>query len=109
MYTHRLDAALATLLPMPQAFLESLSHGGRGHTPASVLSRALDTPEVRHTLASHLCAAAGGNLSALMSHAGHVKELWQDMVALGMYDASLWDALDLAWEVVLGALNLAVE
>jgi hypothetical protein len=64
---------------------------------------------VRHTLASHLCASAGGNLSALMSHAGHVKELWQDMVARGMYDASLWDALDLAWEVVLGALNLAVE
>jgi hypothetical protein len=29
------------------------------------------------------------------------------MVALGLYDPELWDAVDLAWEVVLGALNLA--
>ncbi|KAJ7130465.1 hypothetical protein C8R44DRAFT_775589, partial [Mycena epipterygia] len=33
--------------------------------------------------------------------------LWPEMVTLGLYDAPLWDALDLAWEVVLGALNLA--
>ncbi|KAF7343293.1 Clp1-like protein [Mycena venus] len=46
---------------------------------------------------------------ALMAHAGHVKELWQDMVALGMYDLALWDALELAWEVVLGAMNLAAQ
>jgi len=39
--------------------------------------------------------------------AGHVKELWQDMVALGLNDPELWDTLDLAWEIVLGALNLA--
>jgi hypothetical protein len=37
----------------------------------------------------------------------HVKEVWQDMVALGLYDPQLWDAIDLAWEVILGALNLA--
>ncbi|KAJ7700376.1 hypothetical protein B0H17DRAFT_1157889 [Mycena rosella] len=101
MYTHRLAPLLAALLPLPPAFLEPLTH-------ASLLA-ALESGSARHALAAHLCAAAGANLSALMAHAAHVKELWQDMVALGMYDAELWDALDLAWEVVLGALNLAAQ
>ncbi|KAJ6588161.1 hypothetical protein B0H19DRAFT_1098183 [Mycena capillaripes] len=110
MYTHRLDAALASLLPLPPAFLDSLSSpSSGGHSPSTILSAALATPSVRHTLAAHLCAVSGGNLSALMGHAGHVKELWQDMVALGMYDPALWDVVDLAWEVVLGALNLAAQ
>ncbi|KAJ7856784.1 hypothetical protein B0H13DRAFT_2254618 [Mycena leptocephala] len=98
MYTHRLDAALTCS--------SSPSRTAGTDTPPRPSS---PPPSVRHTLASHLCAAAAGNPSALMSHARHVNELWQDMVALGMYDTSLWDALDLAWEVVLGALNLAVE
>ncbi|KAJ6552196.1 hypothetical protein DFH09DRAFT_1366325 [Mycena vulgaris] len=38
-----------------------------------------------------------------------MQELWQDMVALGVYDPELWDALDLAWEVGLGVLNLAAQ
>jgi len=29
------------------------------------------------------------------------------MVALGLHDPELWDTVDLAWEIVLGALNLA--
>ncbi|KAJ7291486.1 hypothetical protein C8J57DRAFT_1705080 [Mycena rebaudengoi] len=101
MYTHRLDAALQSLLPLPPAFLAGLSH-------ATVLA-ALATPAARHQLAVYLCGAAGNSLSALMAHAAHVKELWQDMVALGLHDPELWDALDLAWEVVLGALNLAAK
>ncbi|KAJ7291487.1 hypothetical protein C8J57DRAFT_976028, partial [Mycena rebaudengoi] len=99
MYTHRLDAALKSLLPLPPAFLGGLSH-------ATVLA-ALAAPATRHQLAVYLCGAAGNSLCALMAHAAHVKELWQDMVALGLHDPELWDALDLAWEVVLGALNLA--
>ncbi|KAJ7130513.1 hypothetical protein C8R44DRAFT_872302 [Mycena epipterygia] len=55
---------------------------------------------VHHTLAAHLHAVSGSSLTALIGHAGHVKELWQDMVALELYDVPLW-------EVVLGALNLA--
>jgi hypothetical protein len=31
------------------------------------------------------------------------------MVALGLCDPELWDTVDLAWEVVLGALNLAAS
>jgi hypothetical protein len=29
------------------------------------------------------------------------------MVALGLHDLELWDTLDLAWEIILGALSLA--
>ncbi|KAJ6565547.1 hypothetical protein DFH09DRAFT_1314838 [Mycena vulgaris] len=38
-----------------------------------------------------------------------VLPLWQDMVALGVYDSELWDALDLAWELVLGTLDSAAQ
>ncbi|KAJ7450779.1 hypothetical protein FB451DRAFT_1052094, partial [Mycena latifolia] len=100
LYTHRLVPALTSLLPLPPAFLEPLTHAS--------LTATLDSPSMRHALAAHLCAAASGNLTVLMGHAGHVKELWQDKVALGVYDAELWDALDLVWEV-LGALNLAAQ
>lgn len=60
-----------------------------------------------HQLSSYLCSSASTNLGTLTTHAAHVKELWQDMVALGLHDPELWDAVDLAWEVILGALNLA--
>ncbi|KAJ6573036.1 hypothetical protein DFH09DRAFT_1362197 [Mycena vulgaris] len=104
MYTHRLPPALAELLP------SASSHGRNGEelTHATLLAT-LASPSALHALASHLCASSSSNLSTLMGHAGHVKELWQDMVALGVYDPELWDALDLAWEVVLGALNLAAQ
>ncbi|KAJ7092785.1 hypothetical protein B0H15DRAFT_832515 [Mycena belliarum] len=101
LYTHRLSSALGSLLPLPPAFLEGLTH--------AAVRAALESGSARHALAAHLCAAAAGNLGTLMGHAGHVKELWQDMVALGVYDSELWDALDLAWEIVLGALNLAAQ
>ncbi|KAJ7151312.1 hypothetical protein C8R43DRAFT_1190717 [Mycena crocata] len=116
MYTHRLDAALSALLPLPASFIESLaasyssSASARGApTPVALVHAALSEPQTRHALSAHLCASAAGNMSALMAHAGHVKELWQDMVALGLYDSELWDTLDLAWEVVLGGLNLAAQ
>ncbi|EEB98437.1 hypothetical protein MPER_02052 [Moniliophthora perniciosa FA553] len=37
------------------------------------------------------------------------RDVWQDMVALGLHDPELWDTIDLAWEVILGALNLAAS
>ncbi|KAG7445308.1 uncharacterized protein BT62DRAFT_189477 [Guyanagaster necrorhizus] len=39
----------------------------------------------------------------------HVKELWQDMIALGIYRTNLWDAVDLAWRIVIGALTIAAR
>ncbi|KAJ7201153.1 hypothetical protein GGX14DRAFT_334754, partial [Mycena pura] len=106
MYTGRLDAAISALLPVPSSFLERLAgaQSSTSSTPGSTpdpahafLAGTLSSHTAQHALASHLCAAASGNLTALMEHAGH-KELWQDMVALGVCDPGLWAALDVAWE-----------
>ncbi|TFK29486.1 hypothetical protein FA15DRAFT_631880 [Coprinopsis marcescibilis] len=99
MYHHRLDAVLKALFPLPSAFLHNLSH----HTVQSTLA----SGTLLHQLSTYLCSSASSNLTTLTTHAAHVKELWQDMVALGLHDPELWDTIDLAWEVVLGALNLA--
>ncbi|KAJ7441238.1 hypothetical protein FB451DRAFT_1441438 [Mycena latifolia] len=82
LYTHRLAPALAALLPLPP----------RSSSPSRMpRSPPRSTAPPRAMRSRPTC------------------ELWQDMVALSMYDAELWDALDLAWEVVLGALNLATQ
>ncbi|KAJ6565521.1 hypothetical protein DFH09DRAFT_467038 [Mycena vulgaris] len=109
-YTHRLAPALAALLTLP-AFLASFSYHGRSGEELThpTLLATLASPPALHALAAHLCAASSSDLAALIRHAGHVKELWQDMVPLGVSDPELWDALDLAWEVVLGVLNLAAQ
>lgn len=99
MYHHRLDVVLKALFPLPSQFLHNLSH----HTVQSTLA----SGNLLHQLSTYLCSSASSNLQTLTTHAAHVKELWQDMVALGLHDPELWDTVDLAWEVVLGALNLA--
>lgn len=98
MLNHRLDSVLNALLPLPSQFLDGLSHHGIRQTLASSTTL--------HQLASYVCASSSGNLQTVTGHASHVKEMWQDMVSLGLYDPELWDAIDLAWEIVLGALNL---
>jgi len=98
MYTHRLDGVLKALLPLPTQFLEGLSHHG--------VRQALASSTTLHQLSSFVCASSNGNLQTITGHAAHVKEIWQDMVSLGLYDPELWDAIDLAWEIILGALNL---
>ena len=90
---------MKSLFPLPSSFVQSLSHNTVQSTLASGSSL--------HKLSSYLCSSAGSSLQVLTTHAAHVKELWQDMVALGLHDPELWDTVDLAWEIVLGALNLA--
>ncbi|KAJ7280335.1 hypothetical protein C8J57DRAFT_1433960 [Mycena rebaudengoi] len=99
MYTHRLDTVLAALFPIPPPFLRAL-------TPKTVRA-ALHSRADLHNLSMHLCAASSADVQVLLTHTAHVTELWQDMVALGITDAALWDTVELAYEVVLGALNLA--
>ncbi|KAF8123069.1 hypothetical protein K438DRAFT_1895540 [Mycena galopus ATCC 62051] len=95
----RLDAILTALFPVPPQFLRALSH----RTVRATLQSGADL----HHLSAHLCAASTANVQTLMTHIAHVKELWQTMVALGIDDAALWDTVELAYEIVLGALNLA--
>ncbi|KAG6868040.1 hypothetical protein C0993_008018 [Termitomyces sp. T159_Od127] len=99
MYHHRLEAVLKALFPMPTGFLQSLSH--------DTVKAALASGPVLHQLSSYLCSSTSANPQTLTIHAAHVKELWQTMVALGLHDPELWDTIDLAWEVILGAFNLA--
>jgi len=101
LYNHSLDDVLKSLFPLPAGFVQGLSH----HTVQSTLGSGSSL----HQLSLYLCSSAGSSLQALTTHAAHVKELWQDMVALGLYDPELWDTVDLAWEIVLGALNLAAH
>ncbi|KAF9484051.1 hypothetical protein BDN70DRAFT_798518 [Pholiota conissans] len=101
LYNHSLESVMKSLFPLPSGFVHGLSH----HTVQSTLSSGSSL----HQLSSYLCSSSGGSLQALTSHAAHVKELWQDMVTLGIHDPELWDAVDLAWEVILGALSLAAH
>jgi len=59
---------------------------------------ALASRHTLHQLSSHLCSASSSNIQTLMSHVSHVKDVWQDTVALGIHDPVLWDTIDLAWE-----------
>lgn len=101
MYSHSLGGVLQSLFPLPSGFVQSLSH--------NTVQSTLASGATLHQLSSYLCSSAGSSLQILTTHAAHVKELWQDMVALGLYDPELWDTVDLAWDVVLGALNLAAS
>ena len=101
LYNHSLGGVLQALFPLPSGFVQSLSH--------NTVQSTLASGTTLHQLSSYLCSSAGSSLQVLTTHAAHIKELWQDMVALGLCDPELWDTVDLAWEVVLGALNLAAS
>ena len=100
LYTHRLDGVMTALGFPASSFQPSLTH-------QNVLT-ILQSPDTVHSLAVLLCRYTSGNLVKLTALTAHVRDLWQDMVSLGLFDNELWDTLDLAWEVLLGALNLAV-
>ncbi|KAE9405574.1 hypothetical protein BT96DRAFT_916049 [Gymnopus androsaceus JB14] len=100
MYDHRLDSVLKALFPLPANFLANLSH--------STVRATMTSGQVLHQLSLYLCEASKYDLQTLTKHTAHVKDLWQDMVTLGLFDTELWDTIDLAWEIVLGAMNLAV-
>ncbi|KAJ6573010.1 hypothetical protein DFH09DRAFT_1459295 [Mycena vulgaris] len=99
MYTHRLAPALAALLPLPPAFLGSASWAQRrgAHRRNPPRDPRLPARVARPRLAPPRLFLLQPQRA--YGTCGHVKELWQDMVALGVYDPELWDPLDLAWEV----------
>ncbi|KAF7986006.1 hypothetical protein HWV62_41334 [Athelia sp. TMB] len=101
LYTHSTATLLAALLPgLPPAFLGSVS--------ASTVRATLASGPKLHQLSAHLVGGIrGSRTQVLMSYAQHINCVWRNTVALGVHDADLWDALDLAWEIVLGSLNLA--
>lgn len=101
MYNHRSDAVVQALFP---SLPENVARQFR--TREAVLG-ALASGQTKHQLAAHLAHVESSNLSRLSACAAHVKDVWQDMVSLGMCDPQLWDTIDLCWEIVLASLNLA--
>ncbi|KAK7438908.1 hypothetical protein VKT23_017835 [Stygiomarasmius scandens] len=100
LYTHSLESVLKSLIPVPSN-LQSLSRETVRATMAS--------HSTLHQLAKYLCEASHYNMQTVTTHAAHVKDFWQDIVSLGIHDAALWDTLDLAWEIVLGALTASTK
>ncbi|KAF5337606.1 hypothetical protein D9758_014915 [Tetrapyrgos nigripes] len=101
LYTHSLDDVLKSLIPLPSSFLPSSS------TPSlnrETLCTLMTSESTLSSLSHHLAEHALHNLSTLMTHVTHVKDFWQTLVVLGVYDWALWDVVDLAWDVCLGGL-----
>ncbi|KAL1726299.1 clp1-like protein [Schizophyllum commune] len=97
-----------TTAAVAQALFPALpARAARAFATHQGITAALGSGQAKHPLAAQLMQAKGGNLGRLTADAAHVKEAWQDMVSLGMYDAQLWVTIDLCWEVILVALNLA--
>jgi hypothetical protein len=102
LYTHNLSGLLHALLPsLPSPFLSSLS--------SSTIYSTLSSGPKLHQLSAHCLSNAqhGQPTQVLMGYAQHITSLWRNAIALGVHDKDLWDVIDLAWEVVLGSLNLA--
>ncbi|KIJ63608.1 hypothetical protein HYDPIDRAFT_175946 [Hydnomerulius pinastri MD-312] len=99
LYTHSVPQLLSALLPaVPSSFLSTL-------TSPQALRGTLASGPALHTLSSHLMSSAPG-MGALTGVAQNIAAVWRNAVALGVHDPELWDCLDLAWEIVLGAMNL---
>ncbi|KAJ6588169.1 hypothetical protein B0H19DRAFT_1366850 [Mycena capillaripes] len=94
MYGQRIQLLFAALFPLPA----SLTH--------KAVKAALDCPDTRVKLATHLVCAHPG-IAHLLGYAARVREVWRTACLLGMYHTELWDSLDLAWELVIVALNIA--
>lgn len=105
LYTHDASTLLSQLFPkssLPPSFLSSVAAA-----PQACVQQTLASGGKLHQLSAGLSSSARGDLQALMGVAGVVSGVWRNVVALGVSDPELWDVLDLAWEVVLGSLNLA--
>ncbi|TFK52754.1 hypothetical protein OE88DRAFT_1656321 [Heliocybe sulcata] len=91
LYTKRLDALLTNLLPIPLQLLPS----------------ATPTPDELKRASHHLASTAMFSADHLTRYVSLVHSLWKNIVALGVFEKELWQALDLAWEVVVGAVHIA--
>jgi hypothetical protein len=94
LYTKRVDHLLASLLPCPAP------HPLYRDDPTSESVFAL-----LHQFSNKL--ATSYSAQTLLTHAMAVNGLWRNACALGIDDAKLWCALDVAWEVLITALAVS--
>ncbi|HEV7736743.1 MAG TPA: hypothetical protein VGO47_05140 [Chlamydiales bacterium] len=92
-------------IPNPATFptlLHYLYTKRANHLLAALLPLTLGTPQSLQHLSQHL--AATYTLPVLLTHAARVHGLWSNVVALGVFDDGLWKAIDMSWQVLLGAV-----
>ncbi|KAF7343314.1 Clampless protein 1 [Mycena venus] len=96
MYTKSIDTLFASFFPLP----EPLTH--------ETFKSALESSETKSLLAARLVSVHHG-FAHLLGYTALVQDVWQTAYCLEMYHTEFWDALDLAWELVIMALNLAAD
>ncbi|KAJ8487844.1 hypothetical protein ONZ51_g3937 [Trametes cubensis] len=116
LHTMRPDTLLASLLPALASALPQLSGANTSAGSNKLVYVAQFSSDRLLRLAHALAGAAlqrggsqGGAMSTLMSHIKVVNGLWQNVCALGVFDAELWGVMDLAWEVILAAMTKVSE
>lgn len=114
LHTKRPDTLLAALLPVLASSFPSASSTKPSSSSGSVYVSQF-TAERLSRLANNLAASAyqqagpQGALPTLMNYAKVVNALWRNVCALGVFDAEIWGVMDLAWEIILAALNLVAQ
>jgi hypothetical protein len=84
-YTKNLNALIASLIPLQPAIIRQ------------------GLPTISATLARTFTP------TALAATAGRIHGVWANACSLGVWEEEMWDAIDLCWEAVMGALkNVAV-
>lgn len=116
LHTMRPDTLLAALLPSLASALPPMSAASSSTAPAGKLVYVSQFSSDRLLRLAHALAGAAfqrggpqGAMGALMAHVKLVNGLWQNVCALGVFDAELWGVMDLAWEVVLAAMTQVNE
>ncbi|KAI8989059.1 hypothetical protein BD414DRAFT_536363 [Trametes punicea] len=117
LHTMRPDTLLASLLPSLASALPQMPGAGSSAGSNKLVYVAQFSSERLLRLAHALAGAAiqrsggsqGGAMATLMAHVKVVNGLWQNVCALGVFDAELWGVMDLAWEVVLAAMTKVSE
>ncbi|EKM56666.1 uncharacterized protein PHACADRAFT_253918 [Phanerochaete carnosa HHB-10118-sp] len=114
LHNKRADALLAALLPslaqsLPRAdgasSSSSSSSASRGGYTAQFTSDRLARLAQHLAAVAHSQAGTQGGLQILMANAKVVTNLWKNTCAFGIFDTELWGVIDLAYEILLTALN----
>ncbi|KDQ51685.1 hypothetical protein JAAARDRAFT_139870 [Jaapia argillacea MUCL 33604] len=99
LYTKRLDTLLNSMVQLPPSFIpsgSSSSSSGLSHISPDAIKRA----------SHHLASSSMYSAEPLMRYVGIVNSMWKNVCALGVFERDLWQAMDIAWEIVLGAVAI---
>ncbi|GJJ16299.1 hypothetical protein Clacol_010596 [Clathrus columnatus] len=106
LYTKRTDKLLGALIPAIPSLSRMMSGPGLGvsHTQPSTSSASAFVASPAD-LSRQLSAAFLPNI--LLAATLRTHELWANIIALGIFDDNLWRAVNYAWKVLVGALEVA--